>query len=464
MSFGQPPSNIPQTAWERMPQNVKDIYLEQQKQQAQAAQDQAKQQSRMQNWKGVTVTGQVLKGTEWGSERAQRIVNYAPISAIRESDISRKTEPLGAAQHSTAGFVGSFESVVRPEVPSVGGAVSENVMNRVFPQPKIEGYNVKTDWYQQQMKELGPGYAVGSLFGTAVLTYAVGKGESWLLSKGEEYAMSSHVKKTAESSLWKNAQVNYESPEAGRIFQQAELKSLNVELAEEYGFKTGEFGGASSWAKSTLYQPATKGAGYSPWTFDFIQSQETLPSVKPFTPLFEDYFSEAITPKSSRGFLPALIAIPRITPNYQLTQKNVQKDFVFGGTKQGPVSSPQEFQKNLVNPSRIKSQQYYFSEYKFKQDLFQKQDITPISLQKTFQQQKLGQQQYSPFIQQFIPRTAKPKAGTEFPPFLKFKMQRTKKGERQGWFGRMWPSALDPEKMFKQQRRSKRRGSFSFGF
>jgi len=475
MSLEQKPSNIPQVAWERMPQNVKDIYLEQQRIAEQAARDQARQQARMENWKDVTITGQVLKGTEWTSERAQTIISYAPISAIRESDIARQTEPLGAAQRSTAAFVGSVESVFRPEVPTMAGAISENMINRVLPQPKIEGYNVKSDWYQQQVSELGPGYAVGSLFGAAVLTYAVGKVESWLLGKGEEYAMSAHGKLPKEEQLWRNAQVPYESKEASRIFQQAELKSLNMEWTEEFGFKTGEFGGASNWAKSTLISPATKGAGYSPWTFDFIQSQETLPSVKPFAPLFEDYFSEAILPMSLKektliglSYAPALFSIPK-TSQFIITPQTAREDFIFGGTKQGQgvKSIPKQ---DLFIPQKLKpSSKTYFETFTFhvskvKQDVFQKQDIFQFTVTKTSQQQ-IVKHAFPLFGEQFIPRTVqKPKAETRFPPFLKLKVQRTKKGERQGWFGRMWPSAMDPEKMFKVARRSKRRGSFSFGF
>jgi len=508
----QPPSNIPQTVWEKMPENVKQIYLEQQRVAEQAARDQARQQSRMENWKSVTVTGQVLGATQWTSERAQQIVNVAPISAIRESDIIRQNEPLGVAQHSAAGFVGAFESIFRPEVPTVGGAVSENVINRVLPQPKIEGYNVKTDYYQQQIGKLGPGYAVGSLFGTAVLTYAVGKGESWLLGKGEEYAMSAHGKLPKEEQLWRNAQVPYESREASRIFQQAELKSLNMEWTEEFGFKTGEFGGASNWAKSTLISPATKGSGYSPWTFDFIQSQETLPSVKPFAPLFEDYFSEAILPMSLKektliglSYAPALFSIPK-TSQFIITPQTAREDFIFGGTKQGfsSIQGLKQFQRqDLFKISLPKTESFsdiwQFPKAPTKQDVYSMQspfsisEITSISVQKQFQFQKQAQ----PLISLLKFATPEP-----FNPFYP-EQQRRKEGKKKskkkkmkgGWFNRLWPSAYDPEQLLSKKgtfplgiikdgsfmpsvkwipknafpdlykkRRSKKRGLFSFGF
>jgi len=182
----------------------------------------------------------VIGVTEEGHPIVQQIPTEGAVKGYTEPTPAPRPEPAPTWRETTvtgqilgmeetglaAGFVGTFESYLRPEVPTVPGAVMEHLTVRGYPRsllypeymvPKdrdkmISGmggwvapapYDIPPRDPYAELKQLGPGYITGALLGEATQAYLFYKaGQKLLPTKKKVVTETTHIVPRKEPYAW----------------------------------------------------------------------------------------------------------------------------------------------------------------------------------------------------------------------------------------------------------------------
>jgi len=485
---------IPLDVWSRMPQNVKDIYTQQNQLRLIREQEQQNLISNMQTWRTTTLTGQLLDLTQ--NPNAALVEKTAPAFIPKEVFHVNDMPVQGGA----AGFVASFESIVKPYIPTPTGVLAERLIPRYVyseEQGKVI-QDASIGWNEQQIKQLPAGYTAGFVLGEALQLYLTQKVTDWGLNRLDVYAQSGGFDFLSENAY--NIR-NVEIPDIVE-YQYLTKSALNPsELAfqEQLEFKVEqEFhdwlaknsitetvassGFAADHQISTFTGFENKGWADSFKKFygsGFVEQQlETPKFLNPFTEFF--YSPKMYSPKlfgidltqmsilasfeTSKFLKPSLFSASTIRTEPIISPKTIQyKDLVVSQSiKQISELSLLQSQKQAVSgiiAEKTNQQGIQFLKQRSKANTFNDQFLKQNSIQETQQGLKQLQKQMQIQIQTLQPlNRAKPKQQLKRQfPFFKPIGKRAKFGG--GWFGRKWPSAVDPEKLLglKQPRRRRRR-------
>ena len=486
------PSNtvhgVPADIYEKMPRNVQQIYEQQDYLKTLRQQDLFNTYMRQQSWRTDTITGNIISPpSQYLAEKYKPA--FIPDEIFHVHDIPR---PL---PNVAAGVVGSVESIVRPYIPNPVAAL----MEPLIPRYKEEDGKVVRDysetWNTKQVKELGIGYSVGFVAGEIAQAYIMGKVTGWGLGKLGELA---DVGRLDFLSLDKPANPSFDFYKVFELpdtaWKEAEEKLGYQEWREEFGPPQGVIN--NSFSESHLVNRYV-GFDNKEWSSSFNKTlglgfvQELEQDVKPLNPFSDFYanpeiYSEKLygvsfkdlvfsLPSDSLLFagaeiirvLPGVYSNPSVStrtvqyPDFKVSQLVSQVSGIVQIQDQKSVQGSVSLEKSM---SMINQQQKFNQFMGFNEDIQQKfnQSFIQGSAQKSMQQQKqmLNQLTSQKGIQD-VARPSRQKRDFKFPRQTDFFKMRKRNSFFGGWFGRKWPSAVDPEKLFgfgaSRRRRSSRK-------